>query len=930
VQGIVVDFDDTAPVENVRALTRLVDPQPVLTALQLDLAHWMSAHYLCPLFDTMSLMLPGGLRRRSIPVVTVAKKADLDLTEEAISIMEAVRESDGLPTKEAKARFGAAEIEALIDEGLLLQQERLPEPRVRPKTISVVRLSVSEEERQAAYRVLGRDTMQATVLAWLAQQESHVPLDEVEAATGASTSSVRTLANKGLVRIRPQAILLDVAEDFQPDQADKLTRKQRTALEYVQAQEAPVALRTVREGAGVSYSIIRALEEKGILERRERPTEVWLDIPIHRVPETLVELRGATKQVALLAALAKRGGQMDMADIRQLPDYSPTALQDLENHDLVRLDELRIRRDPLAGRTFALTEPPRLTPAQANVWKAIRPALRASEPQVFLLHGVTGSGKTEIYLRAAQETVEQGKQAIALVPEIALTPQTVQRFAARFQDRVAIFHSQLSQGERYDEWRRIRAGEVDVVIGPRSALLTPLPDPGLIILDEEHETAYKQEEIPGRRWVPSYHAREVAIQMAKLCGATVCLGSATPDLGSYHRAQRGEYTLFELPHRIIGHRAHLEAQRDRYDLPLSRYRAKIIGNSESDARYMELPPVQIVDLRQELYAGNRSIFSRTLQAGLQETLERGEQAILFLNRRGSATFVMCRHCGQVIECPHCQVPLTYHSQGIQLVCNRCNYRTPSPRRCPECGSRQIKYFGIGTQRVESVTRELYPDARIARWDSDAIGEVHSHEELLDKLEAHEIDIVIGTQMLAKGLDLPLVTLVGVITADTALNLPDYRAPERTFQLLEQVAGRAGRSILGGRVIVQTYAPEHYAIEAASEHDYHAFYRQEIAFRRSLGYPPFSRLVKVTFASTDDASTAKAIEPVARQMRKVQRRLNLGPVQILGPTSCFLSPSQGRYRWQLLLLGPDADLWRLLDTVPLVPGWYIDIDPVSVL
>ncbi|MGE5263055.1 MAG: primosomal protein N', partial [Acidobacteriota bacterium] len=518
-------------------------------------------------------------------------------------------------------------------------------------------------------------------------------------------------------------------------------------------------------------------------------------------------------------------------------------LKKLEDAGIVALDEEEVWRDSLATATFDVVEPPRLTREQQVAWDAIAASLQIPgsddrKPETFLLHGVTGSGKTEIYLRALAEVLDQGRQGIVLVPEISLTPQTIRRFGARFPNRIAVLHSKLSTGERFDTWRRCRDGKVDIVIGSRSAVFAPLPRLGLIVIDEEHEPAYKQES------VPHYHARAVALELARQAQATVILGSATPDLETFHRARRGEFTLLELPRRIMGHRGVIESEVAQWGIGDARLAVREVSSDYADARYMELPPVEIVDLRAELKAGNRSIFSRALQLEMAHTLATREQAILFLNRRGTATFVLCRDCGNAYKCRRCDNPMTYHGSNDELVCHHCNRRDRVPTQCPYCGSTRIRYFGTGTQKVEEQIQVLFPSARTLRWDYDVTRGKDSHEAILDQFVRHQADILIGTQMIAKGLDLPLVTLVGVISADTSLNLPDFRAGERTFQLLTQVAGRAGRSILGGKVILQTYAPEHYAIQAASHHDYAAFYEREIAFRREQGYPPFNRLIRL--------------------------------------------------------------------------------------
>jgi primosomal protein N' (replication factor Y) len=594
----------------------------------------------------------------------------------------------------------------------------------------------------------------------------------------------------------------------------------------------------------------------------------------------------------------------------------------LVKRGLLELDQREVRRDPLAGREFVTTVPPKFTLDQEVAWQQIASALDSARSQVFLLHGVTGSGKTEIYLRALAKVLKQGGQGIALVPEIALTPQTIRRFAARFPDRLAVLHSKLSAGERYDEWRRIREGCADVVIGPRSALFAPLPRLRLVVLDEEHEWTYKQLEMP------CYHARDVAVKLAELTGALVILGSATPDVGSYHRAQRGEYTLLQLPKRIMGHQRSIEEQRKRFHISARPDHVKALGAGYEDARYMDLPPVQVVDLRAELRAGNRGIFSRALQQAMEVALAAGEQVILFLNRRGAATFVMCRDCGHVMKCPGCDVPLTFHTDSDHLLCHHCNYQCSVPTCCPQCASKRIKFFGIGTQKVEQVVRKLFPRARVLRWDRDVTGSKGAHEEILTKFVNRQADVLVGTQMIAKGLDLPLVTLVGVVTADTALHLPDFRAGERTFQLLTQVAGRAGRSILGGKVIVQSYAPQHYCIQAASRHDYEGFYQREIEFRREQGYPPFNRLVRLLFTHTSAKKCEEEAEKVRHLLDSRIARLGVPDIDVIGPAPCFVARIRGRYRWQIVLRG--ADPTNLLEGSSLALGWRVDVDPVSLL
>ncbi len=598
-------------------------------------------------------------------------------------------------------------------------------------------------------------------------------------------------------------------------------------------------------------------------------------------------------------------------------------LNKLVERGIVAFDTKERWRDPLADETFVPDVPPPLMPDQRMVWDAMRSDLRRAnrQPEVFLLHGVTGSGKTEIYLRAVDDVLAQGRQAIVLVPEISLTPQTAHRFGARFGRRIAIFHSALTEGERYDAWRRARAGSVNVVIGPRSALFMPFPDIGLIILDEEHDDSYKQ-----FAPVPRFHARAAAVELAHQSGATVILGSATPSLESYHRAQRGEFTLLEMPRRIMGHTHRLRDLQARYHIPRTRYRS--IQKSGAQAQTAPLPPVQIVDLRAELRAGNRSIFSRALQRAMDEALNRDEQIILFLNRRGTATFVLCRDCGYVPHCPHCDTPLTYHRARAQLACHHCNHREPQPERCPKCGGKRIRYFGLGTERVEREIHRRWPDTRTLRWDRDTARDHAAHATILHLFSTGLAHVLVGTQMIAKGLDLPLVTVVGVISADTAINLPDFRSGERTFQVLTQVAGRAGRGLLGGRVILQTYHPDHYAVVAAADHDYATFAAQELAFRREQGYPPYRRLAKLVYEDASPSRAQARAERMAEILRRTLGRQGLPPTDLMGPAPPFFARLRDRYRWQLLLRHSDPATF--LRSVEIPAGWQVDVDPVDVL
>ena len=643
--------------------------------------------------------------------------------------------------------------------------------------------------------------------------------------------------------------------------------------------------------------LVRSYELEPVKISPKRVPYLRLNVTPSQARERAARLREkrAIKQATLLDFLAQQSEPVAWSEVRQKLGFDKAVADALSRKGLVTFQQIEVKREPISYRDITPTSPLKLTAAQELALKSIKESLTHNtkgHPDVFLLHGVTGSGKTEVYLQALAETVKLGKRGIVLVPEIALTTQTIERFASRFPHKVAVLHSKLSPGEQFDEWHRIRSGEFDVVIGPRSALFAPQPDLELIVLDEEHEWTYKQDTLP------CYHARDVAIKLAELTGAVVILGSATPDVETFYHAQGGDYHLLQLPERIVP-----------------------VENSP-------LPQVEVVDLRDELKAGYRSIFSRSLSQAVTKAVSGGEQVILFLNRRGGATFIQCRHCGFVLRCKRCEVTLTHHFAEDVLVCHQCNCKTPVPQSCPRCLSRQMKFLGIGTQKLEQESSYTFPQARLLRWDSDVTRGKDSHGEILGKFRAGKADILIGTQMVAKGLDLPTVTLVGVVSADTSLNLPDFRAGERTFQLLSQVAGRAGRGTLGGQVIIQTFSPEHYAIQAAAKHDYTSFYEKEIAYRRQLHNPPFSRLALLVYSHANDARCQREAERMRNQLIAERDAKGIDNLGIIGPAPAFIHRLRGRFRWQLILRG--TELPAFLSPIPFPQGWTIDIDPVSLL
>lgn len=653
--------------------------------------------------------------------------------------------------------------------------------------------------------------------------------------------------------------------------------------------------------------MVRELLSRGILRKTEELSEPRIKPRIdhllrlvqtkEKIAANLESLQETkkTKKDELIEFLAQAEQPVAISEIRKRFKSASKIINSLIQRDIAAVIDVEVRRDPLSHYKFLPQQTPVLTSSQEKVWEEVKIALDSGDKKdaVFLLQGVTGSGKTEIYLRALSRVVSQGRKGICLVPEIALTPQTIQRFAARFAGRIAVFHSDLSPGEQFDEWRRISRGECDVAIGPRSALFVPQPSLGLIIIDEEHEWAYKQADRS-----PRYHARNAAIKLAQLCGATVILGSATPDVESYYLADKGKYRLISLQERIT-----------------------VRGITS-------LPEVQVIDLREELKSGNRSIFSRALKHSLDQVLERKEQAILFLNRRGTANFARCVNCGFIVKCPRCLVPLIYHADENKLLCHHCKYKCVVPAVCPECHKPRISLYGVGTQKVEQEISLLFPKARVIRWDSDVTIKHGAHEEILRKLVDHEIDFLIGTQMIAKGLDLPQVTLAGVINADTGLNLPDFRAAERTFQLTCQIAGRAGRGLSAGKVIIQTYSPEHYSIQAASKHDYQAFYTNEIEYRKSLGYPPFNQLASLIFSHSSIAICNNETRKMLREMEAEKASKGIPGLRFIGPVPAAIPRLRGSYRWQITICG--HSLSSFLSQITFPRGWIVDIDPVGMV
>lgn len=565
----------------------------------------------------------------------------------------------------------------------------------------------------------------------------------------------------------------------------------------------------------------------------------------------------APKQLALMEWMQEHAGAVVLPEqIYEAVQVTSSVLNSVIDKGAAAYIQEEVYRDPFT-KEVEKTDFLQLTDEQDVALEKITEAIDDKRQETFLLHGITGSGKTEVYLQAIQRTIADGKEAIVLVPEISLTPQMTERFKSRFGNEVAVMHSGLSVGEKYDEWRKVQQGKVKVVVGARSAVFAPFKNLGLLILDEEHESTYKQEDSP------RYHARDVAIWRGNYYNCPVILGSATPALESFARAKKGVYTLLTLSQR---------------------------------AKNQALPSVQIIDMREQLQAGNRSMFSEPLMEALRDRLDKKEQTVLFLNRRGYSSFVLCRDCGTTVQCPNCDISLTYHRYQEKLKCHYCGHDEYIPETCPECLSENIRYFGTGTQKVEEEIYKLFPEARVMRMDVDTTKQKGAHEKMLDAFGRGEADILLGTQMIAKGLDFPNITLVGVLSADTSLHLPDYRAAEKTFQLMTQVSGRAGRHNKLGEVYIQTYTPEHYAIQLSKDQHYTPFYEREMHSRHIAGYPPYYYIALIQVSHEDVMFAAEYAGRVAEYLRS-----NLSfNVSVIGPTTASIARLQNRYRYQCLI------------------------------
>ena len=722
------------------------------------------------------------------------------------------------------------------------------------------------------------------------------------------------------------AVLSDVSRNYVSLLEDvslkKLRRREQRVVAVLERQGKPIRVRTLRRqlGMGSIWPEIRSLVARGVVGHEMVPP-AKPPVKTKRVVRLIDRLgtlqvrdemfARTPRQREAYELLERSGGTSELTQMIKEEGFSRGVIKGLESKRLVGIFHEEQLRDPFAN--IPASKPPVLVPTkdQRNVIDALIGALDEDVPIPFLLQGITGSGKTLVYIELLREALARGQSAIVLVPEIALTPQTVSRFRAHFDDQVAVLHSGLSEGERYDAWRSLNTGQRRIAVGARSALFAPLSNLGVIVVDEEHDGSYKQSE------APRYLARDLAVVRARQTGAVCVLGSATPSLESWTNARTGKFHHLQLTKRVGGAR---------------------------------LPEVRVVDLRAQRRGSSEApranergsgVLSSELVSAVDARLERAEQVILLLNRRGYSSFVQCRECGEVEQCLNCSISLTYHRSARRIICHHCRYDVPAPERCPRCGSADLSYRGLGTEQVERVTVETFPSARIARMDVDTTSGKWAHHRILDRVAKGDVDILLGTQMIAKGLDFPRVTLVGVVNADVGIHLPDFRASERTFQLLSQVAGRAGRGKLGGEVLIQTSLPDHYAIQAAVAHDFRAFAERESSARETPRYPPHLRMVNVILSSPDQRATAKSAEAGAAWLRRWLRGPNAEEpraVELVGPAPAPIERLHGRWRWHFFLRGSSPSaigraVRALIDGFK-VPGGdvrlAVDRDPVALL
>lgn len=660
------------------------------------------------------------------------------------------------------------------------------------------------------------------------------------------------------------------------EQTAELSEKEQQVADVLTEQGGAAPLRELEQvfGNRTEY-ILRCLQEKKVVRLRQKTTRSTYKkekryVSLTENEELLAEVKEKAEkdkrlagQLRVLSAISQEES-ISVEELKEKASVTDSPIHTLLQKGILVEQRRQEKRDVFQLEDYTPTQPFYPTPEQAQALALLREEEQKEGKRPILLHGVTGSGKTEIYMQLIEHVIMEGKQAIVLVPEISLTPQIMERFISRFGKRVSVTHSRLSLGERLDQWRKARDGEISIIIGPRSALFMPFSNLGVIVMDECHESSYISDV------TPKYHTREVARKLSELTGALLVMGSATPDIDSYHRAVTGEFLLLQLKERTKGSR---------------------------------LPEVFVTDMRKELEDGNRSAFGLPLQQAIRENLEKGQQTMLFLNRRGYSTFVSCRKCGEVLTCPSCNVSYTYHASDKALVCHYCGKEVPMPKTCPSCGSHYIRYFGTGTQKIEEETRRLFPEASVLRMDADTTTGKNGHARILELFGKGKVDILIGTQMIAKGHDFPNVTLVGILAADLSLNLGTYQAAENCFQLITQAAGRAGRGEFAGRVFIQTYQPENHAIRMAAAQDYEGFYQEEILLRQAMEYPPFSHIFSVLITGEMEQEVILAAQRLGAFMNHYAERAGC---TVVGPAPATLPKFRGEFRWQIFAKGTDAE------------------------
>ena len=659
-------------------------------------------------------------------------------------------------------------------------------------------------------------------------------------------------------------------------QTSELSEKEQQMIDVLEEQGGAVPLRELEQifGNRTEY-ILRCLQEKKVVRLHQKTTRSTYKkekryVSLTENEELLIAAKEKAEkdkrlagQLRVLSAISQ-GESLSVEELKEKAAVTDSPIHTLLQKGILVEQRRQEKRDVFQLEDYTPTQPFYPTSEQAQALTLLREEEEKEQKRPVLLHGVTGSGKTEIYMQLIEHVIMAGKQAIVLVPEISLTPQIMERFISRFGKRVSVTHSRLSLGERLDQWRKARDGEISIIIGPRSALFMPFSNLGVIVMDECHESSYISDV------TPKYHIREVARKLSELTGALLVMGSATPDIDSYHRAVTGEFLLLQLKERTKG---------------------------------SHLPEVFVTDMRKELENGNRSAFGLPLQQAIRENLEKGQQTMLFLNRRGYSTFVSCRKCGEALTCPSCNVSYTYHASDKALVCHYCGKEVPVPKTCPSCGSHYIRYFGTGTQKIEEETRRLFPEASVLRMDADTTTGKNGHARILELFGKGKADILIGTQMIAKGHDFPNVTLVGILAADLSLNLGTYQAAETCFQLITQAAGRAGRGELAGRVFIQTYQPENHAIRMAAAQDYEGFYQEEILLRQAMEYPPFSHIFSVLITGEMEQEVILAAQRLGAYMNHYAERAGC---TVVGPAPAPLPKFRGEFRWQIFAKGTDAD------------------------